>query len=89
MGEYRLTDKLQVGAYYTRLWSAPLPTPVLPEDYFHDWVASSRYDINSNFYAKLEGHYIEGNGVGYYSFNNSNELKPKTVLLVGKVGFTF
>jgi hypothetical protein len=89
MAEYHATDKLQVGAYYTRLWDAPLPNPVLPEDYFHEWVSSSRYDINSNFYAKLEGHYIDGTGSGYYGFNNPNGLKPRTGVLVGKVGFTF
>ena len=89
MAAYHLTDKLQVGSYYTRLWNAPLPSQAPPTDYFHEWVASSRYDINSNFYAKIEGHYIDGNGIGYYGFDNPNGLKPKTGVLVGNVGFTF
>jgi hypothetical protein len=52
-------------------------------------VASSRYDINSYFYAKIEGHYIDGTGIGYYGFNNPNGLKPKTGVLAAKLGFTF
>ena len=89
MGGYHLTEKLQAGAYYTRFWEGAGANLSDPATYFHDWVASSRFDINSNFYAKLEGHYIDGNGTGYYGFNNPNGLKPKTGLLVGKVGFTF
>jgi hypothetical protein len=89
MAGYHVTDKLQLGAYYTRLWAAPLPKTPLPEDYFHEWVASSRYDINSYFYAKIEGHYIDGTGIGYYGFNNPNGLKPKTGVLAAKLGFTF
>jgi len=89
MGGYHLTEKLEVGAYYTRYWLGAGADQSNPANYFHDWVGSSRYDINSNFYAKFEGHYIDGNGIGYYSFNNPNGLKPKTGLLVAKVGFTF
>jgi hypothetical protein len=89
MAGYRMSDRFQVGAYYTRLWEAPLPNSPTPEDYFHEWVASSRYDINSNFYAKIEGHYIDGNGIGYYGFDNPNGLKPRTGVLAAKLGFTF
>lgn len=89
MAGYHVTDKLQVGTYYTRLWSAPLPSNPPPADFFHEWVASGRYDINSNFYAKVEGHAINGTGIGYYGFDNPNGPKPKTKLLVAKIGFTF
>jgi hypothetical protein len=89
MAGYRVTGKLQVGAYYTRSWEVPLDIPPTPDEYFHEWVVSSRYDINSNFYAKLEGHFINGNAFGFYGFNNPDGLQPKTNLLVAKVGFTF
>jgi hypothetical protein len=89
MGGYHLTDKLQVGTYYTRYVVASAANTSDPANYFHDAVVSGRFDINSNFYAKLEGHFIDGNALGFYSLNNPNALNPKTNLVVGKVGFTF
>src|ERR1039458_486920 len=89
MGGYHLTDKLQAGIYYTGFLVASAADNSDPANYFHDWAASSRYDINSNFYAKLEGHLINGNAAGFYDFNNPNGLQSKTKEVVAKVGFTF
>jgi hypothetical protein len=88
MAGYHLTDKLQAGAYYTRyvVVGADQTDPV---NYFRDWVASSRYDFNSHFYLKLEGHFMDGNAVGFYGIDNPNGLKPQTKLVVAKVGFYF
>jgi hypothetical protein len=63
--------------------------PTDPANYFHEAVVSGRYDINPNFYAKLEGHFIEGNALGFYTFDNPNGFAPKTNLLVAKLGFSF
>src|ERR1700761_1814100 len=89
MAAYRLTGKLQVGAYHTRYVVASAEDKSDPGNYFHDWVLSGRYDINSYFYCKLEGHFIDGDGLGFYNFDNPNGLKPQTKLLVAKVGFSF
>jgi hypothetical protein len=89
MGSYRLTDKLQAGAYYTHNIDVSGGDNSDPANYFKDWAISSKYDFNTNFYAKLEGHFIDGNGVGFYGFNNPNGLKPRTNVLVAKIGFTF
>jgi hypothetical protein len=89
MGEYHVTDKLQLGAYYTHYVVASTPDQTNPANYFHDWVASSRYDINRFFYLKLEGHFIIGTGVGFYGLDNLNGLDPQTKLLVAKAGFSF
>lgn len=89
MGGYHLSEKLQAGAYYTRYVNASAANDADPANHFHDWVASGRYDFDANFYCKLEGHFIDGNGVGFYSFNNPDDLKPKTKLMVAKIGFTF
>jgi hypothetical protein len=32
---------------------------------------------------------MDGNLVGLYNFNNPNGFKPRTKLLVAKIGFTF
>jgi len=89
MASYRLTDKLQIGAYHTRYLVTSSGQESDPANHFYDSVVSGRYDVNSYFYLKLEGHYIDGNGLGFYGFDNPNGLKPHTNLLVAKVGFSF
>jgi len=89
MGGYHFTDKLQAGAYYTHELQPSAGDNSNPANYYKDWVGSSRFDFNSNFYAKLEGHLMDGNLVGLYNFNNPNGFKPRTKLLVAKIGFTF
>jgi hypothetical protein len=86
---YHVTGKLQAGAYYNRYLLASADDHGDPANYFHEWVASSRYDFNANYYAKLEGHFVNGNGVGFYGFDNVNGLQPKTNFLVAKIGFAF
>ncbi|HET9407760.1 MAG TPA: hypothetical protein VFO39_11020 [Candidatus Sulfotelmatobacter sp.] len=88
MAGYHLTSKLQAGAYYTSSLAASADES-LPINHFYDWVASSRYDLNANFYLKLEGHFIDGNQAGFYTLNNPSGFKPRTNLLVAKIGFTF
>jgi hypothetical protein len=89
MTGYHLTDKLQLGTYYTRYLMASAGDPTNPANYFHDAVVSGRYDINPNFYAKLEGHFIDGNALGFYTLDNPNGFMPRTNLLVAKLGFSF
>ena len=60
-----------------------------PMNYFHDTVLSARYDINPHFYAKAEGHFMDGSALGFYGLDNLNGLQPKTNLVVAKTGFTF
>lgn len=88
MGGYHLTPKLQAGAYYTRYLVAG-GNNSNPANYFRDWVASARYDFNTQIYLKLEGHFIHGNGVGFYEFNNPNGLAACTNGAIAKLGFTF
>jgi len=89
MGGYHLSDKAQAGAYYTRETIPSAGNNSDPANHFYDWAVSSRYDFNSSFYAKLEGHLINGNAAGFYGLNNLNGLTPKTDVLAAKIGFTF
>jgi hypothetical protein len=89
MGGYHFTDKLQAGAYYTHDLQPSGGDNSNPANFYNDWVGSGRFDLNSNFYMKLEGHLMDGNLVGFYSFDNPNGFKPRSRLLVAKIGFTF
>jgi hypothetical protein len=88
MAGYHLTDKLQLGSYFTHSVVANSDR-TNPANYFNDVTLSGRFDFNANFYAKLEGHLIGGNADGFYTFDNPNGLMPKTNVLVAKVGFSF
>ena len=54
-----------------------------------DFTVSGRYDISSYFYAKVEGHFMQGNLSGFFPKSNPGGLKPDTKLLVAKIGFSF
>jgi hypothetical protein len=88
MGSYRLAKRLQAGSYYSHYVNKPFDTS-LPANYSKDWVVSGRYDFNSYFYGKIEGHFLHGTGLGYYLGTNPNGLKPNSNILAAKIGFTF
>ncbi|UWZ86878.1 hypothetical protein [Occallatibacter riparius] len=89
MGGYHLTPKFQAGAYYTHYVDAAAGDDHDPGNYFGDWAVSGRYDLNAQIYLKLEGHFIDGNGVGFYEFNNPSGLAARTNGAIAKLGFTF
>jgi hypothetical protein len=88
MGSYRLTSKVQVGSYYSHYVNKAADT-TQPANYSKDWVVSGRYDFNSYFYAKLEGHFLHGTALGYYTSTNPNGLTPNSNMLAAKIGFSF
>jgi hypothetical protein len=88
MASYRVSGKLHVGSYYSHYVNAAENTS-LPQNYAKDTVLSTRYDFNSYFYAKLEDHFVHGNGLGFYASSNPNGLRPNTNVLAAKIGFTF
>jgi hypothetical protein len=88
MGSYRLSKTIQLGSYYSHYINKALDT-TQPANYSKDWVVSGRYDFNSYFYGKLEGHFLHGNGLGFYTSTNPNGLKPNSDMLAAKIGFSF
>ncbi|MGA2419947.1 MAG: hypothetical protein ABSG69_07665 [Candidatus Acidiferrum sp.] len=89
MAAYHVTDKLQLGTYYSSELDTAAGDNSDPANFGHDWTISSRYDFNSYFYGKLEGHFINGDVAGLYDFDNPNGFKPRTRLVVAKIGFVF
>jgi hypothetical protein len=88
MGSYRILRKLQAGSYYSHYVNKGLDT-ALPANYSKDWVVSGRYDFNSYFYGKIEGHFLHGTGLGYFTSTNPNGLKPNSNMLAARIGFSF
>jgi hypothetical protein len=88
MGSYRLRKNVQVGSYYSHYVNKSLDT-TQPANYSKDWVVSGRYDFNTYVYAKIEGHFLHGTGLGYYGSTNPNGLAPNSKMLAAKIGFSF
>ena len=89
MGAYRISNKLRMGAYYDHQTAPNLGDVSLPANHNYDKVVSARYDLNDNFYLKLEGHFINGEGAGLYTIDNPNGFQSANNLAVAKLGFTF
>ena len=88
MGSYRLGKRVQVGSYYSH-YINKLSDTTQPANYSKDFVLSGRYDFNDYFYAKVEGHFLHGTALGYYTSTNPNGLSPNTKMLAAKIGFSF
>jgi len=88
MGSYRLRKNIQIGSYYSHYVNKALDT-TQPANYSKDWVVSGRYDFNPYVYAKIEGHFLHGTGLGYYGSTNPNGLAPNSNMLAAKIGFSF
>jgi len=88
MGSYRILKKLQAGGYYSHFVNKSLDTSQ-PANYSKDRVISGRYDFNSYFYGKVEGHFLQGTALGYYAESNPTGLKPDSKMLAVKIGFSF
>jgi hypothetical protein len=61
MASYRFTDKFQAGTYYSLIYPN-VEHQSGRKGKQHDMAATLRYDINSNWLVKLEGHYMRGTG---------------------------
>jgi len=88
MLSYRAHPKLTLGTYYSHS-GYYLADQKNPANYLKDVVVSSRYDFNRYFYAKLEGHYLDGNDGGFFAQVNPNGLQKTTRLLLARFGFAF
>jgi hypothetical protein len=88
MGSYRLRKKFQVGSYYSHYVNKASDT-TQPANYSKDLVLSARYDFNDYFYGKIEGHFLHGTALGYYTSTNPNGLAPNSNMLAAKIGFSF
>jgi hypothetical protein len=96
-GTYKLARKWEMGSYYSRSlihYTGPSATPALALTHILDKVISVRYDVTSFWNVKLEGHFMNGNGLtffpwGFYSPVNPAGFKDKTPLLVARSSWYF
>jgi hypothetical protein len=78
MASYHVTEKFTAGAYYST-FLGDLTKKDVATSFSKDTVLSSRFDVNQYFYFKLEGHYMHGNGQGFYQASNPKGLQKNQV----------
>jgi len=105
-GGYRIQKHLEMGSYYSHytltymsegqaaLISPPQTDTSLPQNHVYDKVVAARVDLNRFVYVKVEGHFMDGYGIGpypdgFYPQQNLQGFKPNTNALVLKTGFHF
>jgi hypothetical protein len=105
-GAYRISKHIEVGSYYSHYTvstqvvdtlAAVFPSPTdtsLPQNHIYDKVLAARVDLNRFTYVKVEGHFIDGYGLGaypdgFYPQQNPQGFRTNTNALVIKTGFHF
>ena len=105
-GSYRVGKRLEFGSYYSHYTVRSFGTGAvklilttqtdlsLPQNHVYDKVVAARVDLNRFLYVKLEGHFMDGYGIGpypdgFYPQQNPRGFKPNTNALVVKTGFHF
>lgn len=105
-GSYRVRKHLEIGTYYSRytdhdvgqgvaaLWLPPETNTSNPDDHVYDKVVSVRFDVNRYAYVKVEGHFMDGYGIGsypdgFYPQQNPYGFQPNTNAFVVKTGVHF
>jgi hypothetical protein len=92
---YRLSKRLELGTYYSRLVGVWATKHDNPDNHLYDKVISARVDINRYWNVKVEGHFMDGYGapgmypVGFYTSDNPNGFKPNTKFLMLRTGWNF
>jgi len=103
---YRVNKRFEFGGYYSHFdeyWIVTAPGQIEascecdPSRHIYDKVVTARFDLNMHWYAKAEGHFMNGNAAGnlpmypdgFYPQVNPNGLEPNTIGLVFKTGLNF
>lgn len=105
-GSYRIHKRFEVGSYYSRYTIRDVAGGVAammspndvdlshPGNHVYDKVVALRMDPNRFTYVKVEGHFMDGYGIGsypngFYPQQNPSGFKRNTNALVLKTGFHF
>ncbi len=105
-GAYRVNKRFEFGGYYSHFtedWVVTAPgqfeaaSESDPSRHIFDKVVAARIDLDSHWYAKIEGHFMNGNAAGdnpqypdgFYPQVNPSGLQPNTIGLVARTGVNF
>jgi hypothetical protein len=94
-GAYRVAKHLELGAYRSIYYVDTRKDTNPPAMHHFDTAVCARIDLNNHWYAKVEGHFVDGAPTspsasrGLYALSNPSGILPTTNLLVIRTGFSF
>lgn len=92
---YRICKRVEAGTYYSRFVVEHPDAPTDPyANHIYDETVTARFDITHWWNFKIEEHFIDGYGDvysahGFYARSNPDGLKPRTDMLVLRLGANF
>lgn len=65
LGSYQVTDRIEVGSYYSDSIDDPHQPTESPDFHYYqkDWAVSGRFDLSMHWVVKLEAHRVDGVGL--------------------------
>ena len=92
-GSYRFTDWFELGAYYSETFT-DVDDRDTDGNFLKDWALSTRFDINDNWIAKLEGHLMDGTAFYNIQYDNPDvasraDLEQEWFLFAAKITYSF
>jgi hypothetical protein len=91
---YRVAKCLELGTYHSWFYVDSPRTAGSAANHIFDQAVTARFDLNRFWYAKIEGHFMDGYGDtysshGFYTVNNPKGLKPTTNMILIRTGVSF
>jgi hypothetical protein len=91
---FRVDKRLEVGTYHSWFYVDAPKDPGPAANHIFDQAVTARFDLAKFWYAKIEGHFMDGYGDlysahGFYVATNPDGLRPKTNMLVVRTGVSF
>jgi len=86
---YRLSDRFEVGSYFTRYLPNTKADTALPSNHTNDTAATLRIDLTRFWNLKIEGHFVDGYGQlassfarGFYLRDNATPAEHTNMLVI-------
>jgi hypothetical protein len=92
---HAINKRLELGVYHSRYFTDTRKNTDPPSAHEYDTAISGRFNVNSHWYMKVEGHFINGAPIttpaarGFYLLSNPGGILPATRLLILRSGFAF
>lgn len=90
---YRVSKRLELGAYHSRIVRDWLANHGDPKNHIFDQVITARMDLTSYLDFKVEEHFIDGADIdsvmsrGFFAASNPGGIKPQMKMFVMRLGF--
>lgn len=86
---YRFTDWFEAGSYFSKFYKNYSKSHSDPANVLEDWCLTLRFDVNSFWNIKVEGHSMDGTARGLFAETNPDGVKEDWEIFMIKTSFNF